>query len=110
MQEIFDALQWLANFFGEQGSSTWLQSAWAWMLEKWLVFYLQMQLEAARFAWGVAKAMLTDLQVLDHVNVAFSALPTDLQDSLRFFHVHDFINTTVTAGMTRFVMRFIPGI
>jgi len=107
---MIEALQWIANFFGDgpSGITLLLSKFYAWAIQKLTVFYIGMQIEAMKFAWLVAQNILNDLQVTSKIVSALNLLPQQVRETLNFFKIPECLTNVITAYVTRFVMRFIP--
>lgn len=84
--------------------------AWAWAIEKATIAYLSFLAWVIPFAWGIAKTIVTDLGISDAIAQGFSHLDSDVLNAVTFFKIPDAVNQIVTAWVTRFAMRFIPGL
>jgi len=82
----------------------------AYLIEKLFLFALDFILWAVPFAWGIAKQIMTDLSISERLNAAFEVLPSDLLSTIFFFRVPEALNLIISAFITRFVLRFIPGL
>ncbi|HEY0975566.1 MAG TPA: DUF2523 family protein [Solimonas sp.] len=106
---VVAGLEWLSSFFAGKGSDDWMSSAIGWGVKKATVAWLDTKLWAFKIAWSVAKSILTDLGVFTAIATAIGGLPPDLSNALRFFKVIEAITMMLTAGMTKLVLRFLPG-
>ncbi|WP_353188960.1 DUF2523 family protein [Pseudomonas sp.] len=102
-------LEWIANFFAGKGADDWLSSALGWFSEKLVTAWLDTKLWFMKIGWSVAKSVLTDLGVFAGIASAISGMPAEIRAALNFFQVFQAISIILTAGMTKFVLRFIPG-
>lgn len=102
-------LEWLSGFFAGDGSDTWLAGVVEWGVKKAVVASIKTKLWAIKTAWGVSKSILQDMHVFDQLGAQLNALPPDVQSTLAFFNLFSAISTMLTAAMTRFVLRFVPG-
>lgn len=107
---VVAGLEWLADFFAGDGSDDWLSSAISWGVKKAVVAWLDTKLWAMKIAWGVARSILTDLGVFAAIASAVTAIPGEILSALNFFRVFEAISMMLTAGMTKFVLRFMPGV
>lgn len=104
------------NFFGF--ISDWLNSGvyglltdfTAYLIKQAVLAYLALLNTAIPFAWGVAKSILQDLNLSALINSAWDELPSMSQDVATAFKVPEIINTAITGYVTKFVMKFIPGL
>lgn len=106
---MFEFLQSIADFFSF-GIYQWFEDATKFLISSLIVWWLEMQLSGLIFAWDVAKGVVSNLGIASAITGAWSALPADVAASARFFRIPEALNLLLTAGVTRFVMTFIPGI
>lgn len=106
---IVAGIEWLANFFSGKGADDWLSSALAWFTEKLVAAWLDTKLWFMKIGWSVAKSVLTDLGVFAAIASAISGMSPEVRSALNFFQVFQAVSIILTAGMTKFVLRFIPG-
>lgn len=85
-----------------------LSDALAALIEFLVEGYLDLLLWAVPFAWGVAQTVIQDLQLSQHINTAWSLLPTQAANTLAFFRIPEVIVIIVSAYAARLVLRFIP--
>lgn len=109
MGAILDAMQWLSDFFGGVGGglSDMVTQAFSWIIQKVTVYQIKAKLAAVQFAWGVAKDILSDLQVTQGITETLSLLPQQVRDGINFFRVPECITNVLTAYTTRYVLRFL---
>lgn len=82
----------------------------AYLIEKVTIFYLKWSLSAMSFAWDVAQQILIDLNISQMLSSIWNNFNSEILDLLLWLKIPDFINTVLTAYVTRFVMHFIPGL
>lgn len=82
----------------------------AYLIKQAVLAYLALLNFAIPFAWGIAKSILQDLNLSALINAAWDDLPTMSQAVATSFKVPEIINTAITGFVTKFVMRFIPGL
>ena len=103
----------MIDFFNE--ILTWISSGiydfatetFASIIIKVMIFKVESQLFLMGYAWDVAKEILAQLNIIQEIKSALSALPTQTVEHLNFFNIINGINLIINAFMTRFVMRFI---
>ena len=105
MLDFFEFVkQWLTS-----GIYEFFQNAFASLIE-WLVLgTIDFTIWSVQFAWGIAKTVLTDLQVSQHLNDAWAALPAPVAEKARFFRLTEVIINLLSGVVTKIVFRFIPG-
>ena len=75
---------------------------------KWsMVGWFKFKLQALTFAWDVANEILTSLNLSQQIDMAFSALDSNLVSIISFFRIPEAINIILSAYTTRLVMTFI---
>ena len=62
------------------------------------------------FAWGIAKKIIEDLQISAVINAALSNFSLETIGLINFLKFPEAIMSLATAGMTKLVFKFIPGI
>lgn len=90
--------------------SDWVQMVqrfYAWALVWFVKAKLYAELESMKFAWGVAKIIIEDLQIMSQITAQMSALPVDVRQALVDMRVFDGINILLNAYVTKFVLRII---
>lgn len=106
MLEFFDAVyNWLNS--GIYGFFTELS---AYFIKQAVLGYLKFLYFIIPFAWGIAQSILNDLNISNYLNSAYSALGSDVLGYLSFFNIPEAINILISAQVTKFVLKFIPGI
>lgn len=75
---------------------------------KWsMVGWFKFKLQALTFAWDVASEILTSLNLSQQIDMAFSALDSNVVSIISFFRIPEAINIILSAYTTRLVMTFI---
>lgn len=82
----------------------------AYLIEKITIMYLKWTLAALTFSWDVAQQILVDLQISQMLSSMWNNFDSDTLNLITWLKMPDFVNTVLTAYVTRFVMRFIPGL
>lgn len=109
MQAIFDVLNFIAGLFNDFFSGQLLKDFSGYLIQKLTVWYLEAKIEAIQFAWGIAQNILTDLSLSQRITDTLTALPQDVRNVMNFLRVPEAITNLLTAYVTRFVLRFMPG-
>lgn len=81
----------------------------AYLIKQAVLGYLAFMNVAIPFAWGVAKSIIQDLNLSALINSAWDDLPSSSQAIATAFKIPEIINTVITGFVTKFVIRFIPG-
>lgn len=105
---MFEFLENISKFFTD-GIYNFFVELWAWFVVKFSVAWIEFQIAAMKFAWDIAKQIVVDLGLAEKVNAAWSGLPAQIYSTAAFFRLPDAFNMILNAGITRFVLRFIPG-
>jgi len=95
------------NDWLESGQYTFFTSLTAHAVKSAILMKIQFLKMMIPFGWGVAKEVLTQLNVSDHIQSAWIILPTDIRTILTFFNVPEFINTVLTGFATRLVLKML---
>lgn len=106
---MFEFLQSISDFF-TQGIYDFFKDALAVLMVKAMVLWFKMQLAGLEFAWGIGSSIIQNLNLSSHINSAFSGLPAQAMSAVSFFRFPEAVNMLLTAGATRFVLNFIPGL
>lgn len=103
---FFDSIQsWL-----DSGVYTFATEWAAYFIEKAVIGYIGFMKMAIPFAWGVAKQILQDLNISTYIAQAFDSLPSSSQAIAIAFKIPECVNTAISGFVTRFVIKFIPGL
>ena len=104
---MFEFLQAIADFF-TTGIYEFFTELLALVMVKGMVLWFKAQLAGLEFAWGVGSTIIQNLNISQHISTAFSGLSGQVVATLSFFRFPEAINMLLTAGATRFVLKFIP--
>lgn len=84
-----------------------------WVLRAGIEFYtlsmLRMKLFALNMGWDVAKSIIIDMQLSQRLQGFWDLLPVDVAVNLSALRIPEGIGLILTAYVTRYVLRFIPG-
>lgn len=106
MLDFFDAVyNWL--YSGSYGFFTELS---AYFIKQSVLAYLKFLYFVIPFAWGIAQSILNDLNISTYLNAAWSEFPPHVLGYLTFFNIPEALNIVISAHVTKFVLRFIPGL
>ncbi|OUR82684.1 hypothetical protein A9Q75_05180 [Colwellia psychrerythraea] len=59
------------------------------------------------YAWGMAKVIILDLNIMSQITSNMSALPVDVRQAFIDMRLFDGINLLLHASVTKFVMNFL---
>lgn len=112
LQKIFDSLvkffdtlwQWITE--GIYDFATW---AFAQYVQFASLQALKFKLWALNFGWDVARQILLDLNFGGRLAEAFALLPPSAANVLNALGISQCLTLILTAAVTKFVFRFIPG-
>lgn len=82
--------------------------AFAYIIEKSVLIYLQLKLAMLQVSWDVAQHILADINFSGYLAQIYSHFNSDIIDIMLWLHAPEFITIVSTAYLTRFVMRFVP--
>lgn len=106
MFEFFDYIRdWL-----ESGVYTFFTELVAYLIEAATLGYINFLKFVIPFAWGVAKVIIQDLNISSLVNSAWSDLPDLSRAVLTALKVPEIINLVISGAVTKYVLKFIPGV
>lgn len=77
-------------------------------VEYWTLATIKGAIWSLSFAWDMAKTILQDLNLSQHINSAWSAMPAAAAQALSYFRIPEVINNIATGFVMRLVLRFIP--
>lgn len=66
-------------------------------------------LALVEFSWDIAKDMMDDLGISELIDSMYSNFSSQIMDVLLFFKIPEFINSIMSAYMTKFVFSFLGG-
>ena len=105
----------VVNFF----SAVWnwitsgLYDSIVWAYTQWIEYYtlasLKFKLFALNLGWDVAKTFIIDMQLSQKLSAFFALLPSDVAVNVTALRIPEGIGLILTAYITRYVLRFIPG-
>ena len=105
-QSIVDYAEYF-KYFITDGIPSFFERMAAWAVEMYVYLKFVMYLETIKFSWGVAKVILQDLSITQHLETMFSYLPSSLRAFAFDCRIVDAINVVLNAYVTRFVFRII---
>lgn len=79
----------------------------AWAIKKAVIASIKFKIWALGFAWDVAQEIIVDLNVNAYLNAAWGSLNASTLSMLQFFKVPEAIQMILSAGVTKFVFRFL---
>ena len=112
LQSLYNTI---STFFGSVWGwlDTGLHDAAVWAYASSIEYYtlasLKFKLRIINFAWDVAKQILIDLNFSATFNEYYSLIPDYIQVNLSALRIPQGITLIVTALVTKYVLRFIPG-
>ena len=105
MQDFINGvMEWLNS-----GVYTFATDATAFMIKKAVISYITFLYKMIPFAWGVAQSIMNDLNVSAYLNSAWGSLDSTTRSIATFLKLPEGVNFILSAAMTKFVMKFIPG-
>lgn len=78
-----------------------------WLLTWWVKLKLFAYYHFIRAAFGIAKVLLADMNVMSQITTGMTLLPQDVRQMLVETRLFDGVNLLIQAFATRFVMRLI---
>lgn len=80
------------------------------LIELTTVEVLEFKLWVMGFAWDVAQQIVTDLHVSEYLSSAWASLDPEVAGLLSILRVPDALLVVLSGYITRFVLRFLPGL
>ena len=105
-----DAFYTYINDWLNSGIYDFWTEATAYMVESAVLGYLKMINFIVPFAWGVAKQIIADLNLSALIDSAYSLLPSMSRSIMNILRVPECVNFALSAYVTKFVLRFLPGL
>ena len=106
---MFEFFNEVSNWL-HSGSYGWASQLIAYAMTYLFKTYLDFVLWAVPFAWSIGSTVIQNLQISEHLNSAFGALPDTAANLLRFFRIPEVISNLLSAYVAKFVVKFIPGV
>lgn len=103
---IIDLRQTVSDFFTTD-LYTFVTNATAWFIQWAVVAMWKAKLAALTFSWGVAQQLIINLNISGYLNTAWASLDSRVMSALAFFRIPDAVNMIISAGVTKFVFRFL---
>lgn len=106
---VCNFFNWVFNWFtsGLYDFAVW---AYAGLIEHITLSYVKTMLWALPFAWDVANTIISDLSLPARLAQFWSALPPEVAGLASVLNIPQAILMILSAYVTRFVLRFIPGV
>lgn len=82
----------------------------AFLIEMATLSYLKFLNFVIPFAWGIAKEIIEDLNISSMINSAWGDLPDMSRAVLTAMKIPEVINTVISGAVTKYVLKFIPGV
>lgn len=101
--DLYDQIQ----AFLTDGIYTLLTQFVAWFIKWSVVAMWKIKLAILNFSWDVAQEILISLHLSDYMNTALGSLNVQVFNMLQFFRIPEGINIILSAGVTKFIMRFL---
>jgi hypothetical protein len=79
----------------------------AWFIEWSVVAMWKAKLAALAFSWDVAQDIIADLNLSAYLDQTWASLNSQVLSMLIFFRVPEAVNVILSAGVTKFVFRFL---
>jgi hypothetical protein len=83
-----------------------ITKAYAEFIKAYLISEIEFKIFMLKFAWDVAKELLTSLNISPLIASAWSQLDSRVLQFITFFRIPEGINLLISAYTTRFVYRF----
>lgn len=101
MEFITDWLDWFSDFFTGDGDepSIW-EHAMAWIT----IWWFKIKIAALASFWGVAEAVIDQLNISGSLNSAWASIDSELMGYLTFFRIPEALNIILQARITRFIL------
>jgi len=82
--------------------------AYAFLVIKLTLFYIESMIFSISFSWDVAKEVFQQLGITNALSQAWSYLDSETLSTLTFFGIPDVVNILTNALLTSYVLKFVP--
>lgn len=106
MEWLTESVQTLLNWLSTDQYGFWEELA-AYVMVKATIWKMEFMLWSMQFSWGVAQAVLDQLNISGHLETAWSSLDSYVLGWLTYLKVPEGINMVLSGFVGRFVMRFM---
>ena len=107
MQGIIDAITYLAEFVNS-GIYELLTNFIAYLIIKFTEFSIAITIFFTTLGWGVAKAIITQLDLSSHLNNTLGYLDSNALQIIYYMKIPEALNVILTGALTRYALTFIP--
>lgn len=106
---MFEYLEFIANWL-QNGIYEFFTELVAYLFSTAMLLYFKAAVAGIDFAWDIAKSVINNIGLSSKMASAWAVLPADTMAAAQLFKVPESINLILTAGVTRLVMSFLPGL
>lgn len=106
MGEILEAIQGVYDFMTTE-SYNFIHEMFASMMVWVVTWWFKLKIAAIGFAWGVAQAMIDQLNISDVINQAWGSLDSNLLGVATRYNFPEAINILLNAFVTRFILNMV---
>ncbi len=82
----------------------------AFLIEMATLSYLKFLNFVIPFAWGIAQEIIKDLNISSMLNQAWGSLPDMSRAVLTAMKIPEVVNLVISGAVTKYVLKFIPGV
>lgn len=73
-----------------------------------VIMWIEVKIAAVDFAWSLASGILSSVGISQHIQSAWSYLPSQAAAFLSYLRVPEGINLIITSYLTRFILGLLP--
>jgi hypothetical protein len=80
------------------------------LFEYGMIFYWSVKVAAIGFMWGVGQSLMESMRITEYIELMFAHFDSQTLAGLMWLRVPEFVNTVVSAYVTRWVMSTVSGL
>lgn len=103
MLDFFNYIIW----FFTDGIYLFFVDAVSWLIQKSVFGFYKTTYLSVTFSWDVAQNIMADLNISAYLNGLYAHFNSEILNTFIWLRLPEFINTVITAYVTRFVIAFI---
>jgi hypothetical protein len=73
-----------------------------------IILWIELKIASIDFAWSLASGFLASVGISNHIQSAWSLLPSQAAAFLSYLRVPEAINLIITSYITRFILGLLP--
>jgi hypothetical protein len=106
MTEFLDFINQFVDIFNELPNKA--DSYWERIILWVIILWIELKVVAIDLAWTLASGILSSAGISQHIQSAWSLIPSQAASFLSYLRVPEAINLIMTSYLTRFIMGLLP--